>query len=871
MESIPKVGGILFLANHPAEIDPLILLRLFWIKFHVHPVAIDYLFNKPVVGYFLRFAGGLAVPNFDYSTNSFKKKQIDRTYAQIFDLLERGENVLVYPAGGLKNGPEEIIGGASGVHTILQNMPNSAKVVLIKTTGLWGSSFSRALSGRTPDLLKAFLHAFKVLLKNGLFFTPRRTITVEISLAPEDFPMRAERLALNRYLEKWYNSPLEPLKLVSYSFWKQELPIPFVRLKEEKPLIDEVPSEIRSKVIEALSSLTKIPAEKISPEHHLSTDMGLDSLDMAQLLVTMKEEFGVSDVQSTDLTTVASLFIYAARIKNREKIEEDEGAENGLWIQQKGRPGVFYPEGETIPEIFFNTCDRMGHYIACVDKITGEIPYKRLKQGVILLAQAIQKLPGERIGIMMPASVAVNGVIIATMLAGKIPVMINWTLGERNIRSILEQSQVEVTLSSWNFIDRLENVDLNGLDNQILLLEEMRKGFSTLQKFTALLRSRKKTAYILRTFGFQHVKGEDPAAILFTSGTESYPKGVPLSHTNIIANLKGAFSFVDVENSDVILGVLPPFHSFGFSVTGLFPLLTGLRVAYFPNPTDGRRMALAIDRWRVSMLCIAPTFLKNILRVASEKQLRSLKLVVTGAEKSPQELFERLKILNPSARLVEGYGITECAPILTLNPPAKPPQGVGLPLPEVELLIVNPETLSPVKQGEEGLILARGPNIFKGYLDPLLPSPFVQVGGKQWYQTGDLGSLSLEGYLTLSGRLKRFIKIGGEMVSLGAVEEILLEAAPQKGWKLDPELPTLAVCPFEEEGKKSEMHLFATFDATLEEVNQVLRASGMSNVIKIRSVSKVPFIPLLATGKTDYRRLAEKLKSINDKKERQNA
>lgn len=188
-------------------------------------------------------------------------------------------------------------------------------------------------------------------------------------------------------------------------------------------------------------------------------------------------------------------------------------------------------------------------------------------------------------------------------------------------------------------------------------------------------------------------------------------------------------------------------------------------------------------------------------------------------------------------------------------------QGVGTPLPEVELLIVTPDEHTPLKVEECGLILARGPNIFSGYLDRTLTPPFVEVEGKNWYLTGDLGYLDSRGYLTLSGRLKRFVKIGGEMISLGAVEEVLFQAAEAQGWKLDPELPSLAVWAVEEEGKKSEIHLFTLFETTADQVNQVLRESGMSNLIKVRTVTKLPFIPILGTGKIDYKQLSTKLTS----------
>jgi len=858
-QNLSQPGGILFLANHPAEIDPLILLTTFWFPFRPHPVAIDYLFQKPIVGRLLQWVKALPIPNFEGSSNSYKRKQIEKTYQGLFSYIDKGENVLIYPAGGLKNGPEEMIGGTSGVKTILEARPK-INIVLVRTSGLWGSSFSRAPTGKTPDLLKAFWKGFKVLLRNGIFFAPRRNVVIECTPAPADFPWNGSRLEVNRYLEHWFNANgPEPLNRVSFSHFKNDFPPIHKPDVQDEISLENVPQEVRQTVIEEIAKLSRVPYSEIRLGSHLSMDLGLDSLDSAQLVVSLKEMFGITTLHSSELTTVASVIAYAAKLKTGEEEDTTQAQKTGFWDHENNRPPSIYPEGETIPEVFLKTCKRMKNYMACVDQVAGEMSYKQLMMGVILLADVIQKIPGKRIGIMMPASVGVNAMILATMLAGKIPVMINWTLGERNLTSVIEQSGIEVTLSAWNFIDRLDNVELNGLDESILLLEEIRKKLSLSDKLKAFYRSLKSVRSILKTFGVDQLKTDDIAAILFTSGTESYPKGVPLSHRNILANQKGAYTVAEVVNTDVLLGALPSFHSFGFSVTGLFPLLAGLRVAYSPNPTDGKRIAEAIERWHITLLCLAPTFLKNMLRVATEKQIQTLRLVVAGAEKTAAELFEKLRELNPQAILIEGYGITECSPILTINPPHLPSKGVGPPLPHVEIAIVHPETEKPLSQGEQGLVLATGPNIFNGYLDPSLPSPFVNFRGRLWYQTGDLGFLDEKGYLTLSGRLKRFVKIGGEMVSLTAIEETLQHEGPAQGWKFDPDLPSLAVCALEADGKKSEIFLFTIFDTSAEQVNQILRASGMSNIIKIRSVKKIPFIPLLGTGKIDYRRLSGKL------------
>lgn len=858
-KTLSKPGGILFLANHPAEIDPCLLLRVFWPRFKLHPVALEYLFRTPVVSYLLKFVDGIPVPSFGGASNSFKKRQIEKSYEKIFSILKGKENILIYPAGGLKQNGEEVIGGASGVHRILQTIPE-ANVVLIRTTGLWGSSFSKALTGKTPKLNEAFLNGFKVLLKNAIFFAPRREILIECEPAPSDFPAHADRMTLNHYLEDWYNKKgPEPLKLVSFSRWSEVYPTIIDKPAQELESLEQVPDEIKTQIIEEISKLSKRPISEISLDKDLSVDLGLDSLDASQLVAVLKEQFGVNGIQASDLSTVGSVIAFAARIKKGRTEEEEDAHPISRWKEVSNRPGVLYPEGKTLPEVFFRTCERMGKELACADQTTGEITYNKLKTGVLLLSRAFEKLPGKRVGIMMPASAVANAVALALMLAGKVPVMINWTLGPGNLKSILDQSQIEKTISSWNFLDRLDNVEFNGLDDQFILLEDLRRGFSWKDKLKAFWMTQKKAEKILKAFHADRLTEEDIAVILFTSGTESVPKGVPLTHRNLIVNQKGAFETVSIGDQDIILSALPPFHSFGFSVTGLLPLMAGLRAVYFPNPTEGRRLASVIEKRGVTILCLAPTFLKNILRAATPKQLQSLRLVVSGAEKMPQEIYEKMAALNPNAIVIEGYGITECSPILTLNLPDRVSTGVGVPFPGVELKVVHPETLEDLPLSQPGLILATGPNIFHGYLDPSLPSPFIEQGGKRWYLTGDLGFIDSSGYLTLSGRQKRFTKIGGEMVSLTAIEEALIQASHSKGWKVDPERPSVAVCAKEEAGKKTEIYLFTIFDASLDEVNKALKEQGMSNLIRIRSIKKLPFIPLLGTGKIDYRKLATKL------------
>lgn len=852
--------GLLFLANHPAEIDPVILIIHLLGRFQIRPVAADFVFHIPILSWFVKKAKTIPIPGFDLSSNSFKKRRIEKTYETVSSIIREGGHVLVYPAGLLKVTAEERVGAASGVYELVQRLPD-VKIVLVRTTGLWGSSFSKAITGKRPDMVQTMLFGVKSVLKNLIFFTPRRKILIELEEASGEFPRTGSKLEINKYLEEWFNQRgVEELKLISFSCWKKQLPQIVEQPKERKISLDNVPEEIQERVLEELSALTQIPKEHLSPEMELAQDLGLDSLDKSQVAIMLREQFGVTEINSTELSTIQNVMVYAAHIKEDVVVEEEKEEIKSLWGKEKGRPDPIYPDSDTLLEGFFETADKLEKFLVAADQMSGEVSYKRFKLGVILFASYLKELPGEKIGVMLPASIAVQITILACQLAGKVPVMINWTLGVRNLHSIVEQTGIEATISSWKFLDRLNDIELGPLDDQIELLEEIRAKLTVKDRLNALLLARKSSKEILRAFGREGIKKEDTAIVLFTSGTESYPKGVPLSHFNVMENHRSAAQVISLKASDVILGILPPFHSFGFSITGMLPVVGGFRVAYSPNPTNGRQIAYAMEHWQATIFCSAPTFMKNILRVAKKEQLKSLRIVILGAEKTPDELYKRLQEFNPEAHIIEGYGITECAPVLTINRLEKEPKGVGEPLPGVEIKIVNYETLKEVPKGESGLILARGNNIFSGYLGGN-SSPFIEFANKKWYNTGDLGSLDSENRLTIDGRLKRFIKIGGEMISLGMIEEVLNQIAQKASWDVAKDVPSFAVVAEESGSEKSVIHLFTLCNLSVEEVNRRLREEGMSNLIKVQSVNRIQAIPLLGTGKVDYRALTNKLKS----------
>jgi len=308
-----------------------------------------------------------------------------------------------------------------------------------------------------------------------------------------------------------------------------------------------------------------------------------------------------------------------------------------------------------------------------------------------------------------------------------------------------------------------------------------------------------------------------------------------------------------LTKEDVFYSVLPPFHSFGFSVTGLLPLLSGAKTCYAPDPTKARSMATDIQEWRGTIFCCAPTFIRALLHVAKEGQLDSLRLVVSGAEKAPQELFEELK--ERKIVFLEGYGVSECSPVVSTDLPHKPHKGVGYPIREVEICVIDPKQGTPLQAGQEGEVCIGGPGVFNGYIGTD-KDPFITIDGKRWYRSGDRGCLDSDGALILTGRMSRFVKIGGEMVSLGGLEEDLLNICRNEGWlPVKAELPQLAIGVKDREGEKPLVVLFAIVDLNRDELNRALKELGHGAIVKISEARKVDSIPVTATGKVQYHAL----------------
>src|SRR5581483_8997963 len=594
-DKIKLSGGVLFLPNHPAEIDPVILESILWPRFEPRPLVVEHFYNLKGFKFFMKLVRAMPLPTMDTQANKWRGIRVEKQFVNIATGLKEGVNFLIYPSGRLKVTGSEVVGGASFVHKLVQEVPEG-NIVLVRTTGLWGSQFSRALTGSSPDFGKVLLQCIKILLKNGIFFAPRRKVLIEFELPPSDFPRNGGRLEFNKYLENWYNRYPEPgteaLKLVSYAFWKEDMPTVLISAEQYQTLEQQsLPPEVQQKVLSYLAALSKKPVDQIDRKMSLSVDLGLDSLDVVQVYVFLDEQYNVSGLNPGDLQGVEDVLQFASgHRKPPGNAQTDTSVKRASWPKET-RQKIEIPTGKTLQEVFLRSVSEHGSLTGVLDAMSGPLSYSKLKLGALILSKKFYQLPGEKLGIMLPASSGSYLIIFAVLLAGKVPVMLNWTAGVKALDHSLDLTKMQAIITSEKFLDKMEGGDLGKIEGMLHLMEDIRKTVTLKDKLCGLLSSYRKTDTLLKKLKLTAIKPSDPAVILFTSGTESLPKGVPLSHENILSNQRSALQTVDLKNEDILYGVLPPFHSFGFSVTGLLPILAGMRACYAPDPTDSHGMA----------------------------------------------------------------------------------------------------------------------------------------------------------------------------------------------------------------------------------------------------------------------------------------
>lgn len=838
--------GVLFLPNHPALIDPIIVLSVLWRRFAPLAWADQDQVSRPVIGRLARRLGVRSVPAAHYGPDA--RRKVEETLRATIEDLRAGRCVLLYPSGHAYRARLEDLRGNTAVHRILEELPG-VRVALVRTRGLWGSRFSWA-SGRPPDVGGPLKKGVLTLLLGGVFFGPRRRVTLEFH-EPDDLPRSADRETLNRCLEEFYNRDAQPNTYVPYTPWerggRRQMPEPFVGAAAADA--GNVPEGTHRIVLRQLEEMTG--ATKIGDADHLGRDLGMDSLGRAELIAWLESEFGLPAGDPDSLQTVADVLLAACGEAVQGEPAPLEPVPSRWFERRQDGERLVPAQGDTVTECFLRMARRHPGRPAVADQTSGVKTFRDLVAAAMALRPGLAALPGRRLGIMLPASVAADTLYLTALFCGKTPVMVNWTVGERNVRHSLDLAGVERVITARALLTRIaaQGVELSSLRDRFVFLEDIGAAMPLRRKLGAWLLSR------LTWASLERARPPETAVILFTSGSESLPKAVPLTHASLLANLRGVMQQLLLRSQDRLVGILPPFHSFGLTATVLLPLCAGGPVVYHPNPTQAGAIGRLIEAYGVTVLVGTPTFLNGIVRASAGGRLATLRLAVTGAEKCPDRVYQALKARCPQMTVLEGYGVTECSPIIAVNVEDAPRPGtIGKVLPSLDYAIVDLESGQRAEPGRPGMLLVRGPSVFAGYLAHEGASPFVEFEGKSWYRTGDLVSRDEEAVLTFRGRLKRFAKLGGEMVSLPAIEEVLAARYQDD----DAEAPTIAVEATPDD-ERPEVVLFTTLDLDREAVNRRIREAGLSALHNVRRVIRLEQIPLLGTGKTDYRALRETL------------
>jgi acyl-[acyl-carrier-protein]-phospholipid O-acyltransferase/long-chain-fatty-acid--[acyl-carrier-protein] ligase len=484
--------------------------------------------------------------------------------------------------------------------------------------------------------------------------------------------------------------------------------------------------------------------------------------------------------------------------------------------------------------------DRFGKNKVAVEDLERQpITYGRLVLGALVLGRKLAAMtaPRERVGVLLPNVQALPVVLFALNARGRIPAMLNFTAGIKNLRAACETAGLKTILTSRRFVDqgKLEDVVAAiGEGRSIVYLEDVRATITSLDKILGVLESLRAGA-VARSSG---LGPDDPGVILFTSGSEGAPKGVVLSNANILANAGqiAQHAIGALSPADTLFNPLPAFHSFGLTAGMLLGLLHGMKVVLYPSPLHYRQVPKLVGGTGSTILFATDTFLQGYARAAGEGDLDSVRYVIAGAERVKDET--RRLWAKWGTEILEGYGATECSPVIAVNQPDdNHPGSVGRLLPGLEA------RLEPVPGIEEGgRLFVRGPNVMTGYLGPTPDSIDRLPGG--WHDTGDVVTLDEHGVVRVRGRVKRFAKIGGEMVSLTAVEDIVSEVWPGRRH---------AVISIPDERKGERLVLVTDCpEADVGSIAAWCRRTGAPEIAVPKRILKVDEVPVLGSGKVDY-------------------
>jgi acyl-[acyl-carrier-protein]-phospholipid O-acyltransferase / long-chain-fatty-acid--[acyl-carrier-protein] ligase len=513
---------------------------------------------------------------------------------------------------------------------------------------------------------------------------------------------------------------------------------------------------------------------------------------------------------------------------------------------------------------------RRGSRLQIADSLGNEASGRQMLVRVLALRRVLRReiLTDDEtsVGVLLPPSLAGVAVNVAMAIDRRVTANLNYTATSEVINHCTAAVGIRHILTSEKFMEKMDFK----LDTDVVILESLKDKVTKVDKAIAFLMATLLPAGLLiRVLGAHKIESDDLLTVIFTSGSTGMPKGVELTNANIAHNIEAIDRAVRLNQEDVVLGILPFFHSFGYSVTLWASNCLGPASVYHFNPLDARQVGKMAEKYGATVLLGTPTFLRGYVRRIEPEQFKKLDVVVVGAEKMPADLFEAFE-KRFGVRPVEGYGATELSPLVSVNiPPSRSSAlyqadraegSVGRPVPGVSAKIISPETGEELASEQDGMLMVRGPNLMRGYSgDEKKTNEVIRDG---WYTTGDIAHLDKEGFIHITGRLSRFSKIGGEMVPHVRVEEEI----EKLGILDESDLPRVAVTavPCEKKGERL-IVLHTGLDRSIDEIRKGLSAAGLPNLFipSDDSFIEVDVIPVLGTGKLDLKALKDKAAAIS--------
>jgi len=496
---------------------------------------------------------------------------------------------------------------------------------------------------------------------------------------------------------------------------------------------------------------------------------------------------------------------------------------------------------------FVRTARTFASKTAIIDRTTGtRLSYGRALVASLILAEKFGQYEQGFLGIMLPTSAGCALSILGALMSGRTPVMINYSTGAAlNCEYAQKKCDFHTIITSKALLDKVNCPRMPGM----IFIEDLMAGISSADKVKAALRAKLPLAWLLKTIH----DGEDSenAVVLFTSGSERDPKAVLLTHRNITANLSGITEVIDLSEADVFLANLPFFHVFGLTTNLWLPLKYGMTIVTYANPLEFKSICDIIREEKITFVVGTPIFMWGYLRKSTPGDFASCRIMLTGADKTPDSLREEF-LQKHNIALLEGYGCTETSPVISVNlPGTNRPGSVGRPLPNVKVRIEHYETGEVCGIGEIGKILVKGESVMPGYFDDFEATTLSIRHG--WYDTGDMGYHDADGYLWHVGRLKRFVKIGGEMVSLIRVENELERLLSEDVYCCVVEVPDAV------RGAR----IVAAVTRPLDE-SKILKqmSQALPNIALPRQFVVLDELPKMGSGKIDFRRITELVRDI---------